>query len=96
MVAIILVAITQQRVRAANELAGRSLGATLNELGRAVELYRTTHLATLTGALPVTVAGFADPYAPTTTELQIPAPSGPERLRLTRFSTPTAQCLPIG
>lgn len=69
-VAIILVAITQQRVRAANELAGRSLGATLNELGRAVELYRTTHLATLTGALPVTVAGFADPYAPTTTELQ--------------------------
>ena len=69
-VAIILVAITQQRVRAANELAGRSLGATLNELGRAVELYRTTHLATLTGALPVTVAGFADPYAPTTAELQ--------------------------
>lgn len=69
-VAIILVAITQQRVRAANELAGRSLGATLNELGRAVELYRTTHLAALTGPAPVAVVGFVDPYAPTTAELQ--------------------------
>lgn len=68
--AIILVSLAQQRVRAANELAGRSIGASLNELGRAVELYRTTHLATLTGAQPVTVDGFADPYAPTTAELQ--------------------------
>lgn len=67
--ALILVAVAQQRVRAANELAGRSLGSVLNELGSAVELYRTSNLAVLTGPGPVAVTGFADPYAPTTTEL---------------------------
>lgn len=67
--ALILVAVAQQRVRAANELAGRSLGSVLNELGSAVELYRTSNLAVLTGPGPVAVTGFVDPYAPTTTEL---------------------------
>lgn len=68
--ALILVVISHTRLRAANELAGRNLGGSLNELGRAVELYRTTNLTVLTGVAPVVVAGFADPYAPTMSELR--------------------------
>lgn len=68
--ALILLVVTAQQLRASNEAAGRNLGGTLNEIGKAVELYRTANLLALTGAAPVVVAGFVDPYAPTMSELQ--------------------------
>lgn len=68
--ALILLVVTSQQLRASNEAAGRNLGGTLDEIGRAVELYRTTNLAVLTGPAPVVVTGFVDPYAPTMSELR--------------------------
>jgi hypothetical protein len=68
--ALVFSAIGAQRVREANELVGKTRGATLEEIARAVELYRQTNVQDLTKPLPITVPGVADPYAPTVTELR--------------------------
>lgn len=68
--ALVFSAIGAQRVREANELVGKTRGATLEEIARAVELYRQTNVQELTKPLPITVPGVADPYAPTVTELR--------------------------
>lgn len=58
-----------ERVRLANENAGKAIGYSLNQVSQGVVSYRTTNYAALTAATPV-VTGFTNPQAPTVAELK--------------------------
>jgi|RifCSPhighO2_12_1023870.scaffolds.fasta_scaffold01339_7 hypothetical protein len=68
--AIIVGSLGAVRVKEARAYAGQTRGEILDELAKGVELYRKVNLQVLIGPMPVTVPGYADPYAPTMTELR--------------------------
>lgn len=66
--ALLTMGITRQRLTATVVQSGESLGHTINEISSAIDNYRGSNLLTLTSASP-SVTGFANPMAPTITEL---------------------------
>lgn len=66
---VVVLGITRKQIIVAERSAGASLGSGLNQVALGVDNYRATNLAALTTATP-TVAGFANPLAPTVAELK--------------------------
>lgn len=67
--AVIVLGGTRKQILVAERDAGASLGSGLNQVAQGVDNYRATNLAALTAATP-TIAGFANPLAPTVAELK--------------------------
>lgn len=67
--AVIVLGATRKQILVAERDAGASLGSGLNQVALGVDNYRATNLAALTAATP-TIAGFANPMAPTVAELK--------------------------
>jgi len=64
-----LVGLGRSQIREASERAGKTVGSSIEAVSDAVNQYRTTNAATLSSATP-SVAGFANPMAPTVSELK--------------------------